>query len=142
MTAASRRPLAVRLYESQPLRFVVVGGFNTTLCYAVYALLVSAGLLFWVANFAALLFGIGLGFFTQGRIVFGNRDPRRIVRFAASWLCIYLVQTGLIALLVRARIDPRIAGLIVLPGTVIASYLIQKLVVFRPAGPRVSEDRI
>jgi len=140
MTAVPPRPSAVRLYQSQPLRFLVVGGFNTILCYAVYALLVSAGLLFWVANLIALLFGIGISFFTQGRIVFGNKDPRRIYRFAALWLCIYLIQTGLIALLVRASIDPRVAGLIVLPGTVIVSYLIQKLIVFRPAATRVSED--
>ena len=141
MRAAPPRPTAVRLYESQPLRFLVVGGFNTMLCYAVYALLVSAGLRFWVANLIALLFGISVSFFTQGRIVFGNRNPRLIFRFAAIWLCIYLIQTGLIALLVGASIDPRAAGLIVLPGTVIVSFLIQKLIVFRPAVTRVSEDR-
>ena len=142
MTAASPRPLAIRLYESQAFRFVVVGGFNTTLCYAVYALLVTVGLRFWMANFAALLCGIVISFFTQGRIVFGNRESWRIFRFTASWICIYLGQTGLIALLVRAHIDPRIAGLIVLPGTVIISYVVQKRVVFRPAAPRVSEDRL
>ncbi len=141
MTATPPRPNGVRLYASQPFRFVVVGGFNTILCYAVYALLVSAGLRFWVANLIALLLGIGVSFFTQGRIVFGNRDPRLIFRFAAVWFCIYLVQTGLIALLVRASIDPRLAGLIMLPGTVIVSFLTQKLIVFRPAVPRVAEDR-
>ena len=133
--------LAVRLYQSQPIRFLVVGGFNTALCYAIYALLVSAGLVFWLANLAALLFGIGIGFFTQGRITFGNDDPRRIFRFAAIWLGLYIVQTGLIALLVRARIDPRIAGLIVLPGTVACSYLMQKLVVFRPAARPTPEAK-
>jgi putative flippase GtrA len=138
MTAEPPRPNIVRLYESQPLRFVVVGGFNTILCYAIYALLVSAGLRFWVANLIALLFGIGVSFFTQGRIVFGNRNPRLIFRFATIWLCIYLIQTGLIALLMRASVDPRLAGLIVLPATVIVSFLTQKLIVFKPAVTRVS----
>lgn len=130
---------AVRLYESQPLRFLIVGGFNTILSYTVYALLVSAGLRFWVANLIALLFGISVGFFTQGRIVFGNRNPRLIFRFAVVWLCIYLVQTGLIALLVEASIDARVAGLIVLPGTVIVSFLTQKLIVFRPAAAHIKD---
>ena len=141
MRAARRRALAARLYQSRPIRFLVVGGFNTALCYAIYALLVSAGLVFWLANLAALLFGIGIGFFTQGRITFGNDDPRRIFRFAAIWLGLYIVQTGLIALLVRARIDPRIAGLIVLPGTVACSFLMQKLVVFRPAATPTPEAK-
>jgi len=141
MTAAPPRSVAVRLYESQPLRFLIVGGFNTMLCYAVYALLVRAGLRFWAANLIALLFGISVSFFTQGRIVFGNKNPRLIFRFAAIWLCIYLVQTGLIALLVRASIDPQIAGLIVLPGTVIVSFLIQRRVVFRPCMTHVGKDR-
>jgi putative flippase GtrA len=119
---------------------LIVGGFNTALSYAVYALLVSAGLRFWAANLIALLFGISVGFITQSRIVFGNKDPRLIVRFAAIWLCIYLVQTGSIALLVRASIDPRIAGLILLPGTTLVSFITQKLIVFRPAATRISRD--
>ena len=141
MTEARLRHNVTHLCESQPFRFAVVGGFNTILCYAVYALLVSAGLRFWVANLIALLFGIGVGFFTQGRFVFGNRDSRRIFRFAAVWLCICLVQTGLIAFLIRVSIDPRVAGLIVLPGTVVVSFLTQKLIVFRPAVTRASESR-
>ena len=141
MTAAPPRPNATRLYKSQPLRFLIVGGFNTILCYTIYALLVSAELRFWVANLIALLFGISVSFFTQGRIVFGNRNPRLIFRFAAIWLCIYLVQTGLIALLVQASIDPRIAGLIVLPGTVIISFFTQKLIIFKPAVTHGSGNR-
>ena len=141
MTAPQPRAFAARLYRSQPIRFLVVGGFNTALCFAIYALLVSVGLRFWLANLVALLFGIAIGFFTQGRITFGNADPRRIFRFTATWLGIYVVQTGLIALLVRDRIDPRIAGLIVLPGTVACSYLMQKLVVFRPAATQTPEAK-
>jgi putative flippase GtrA len=140
VTEAPPRPNGVRLYESQPLRFLIVGGFNTALCYAAYALLVSAGFRFWAANLIGLLFGIGVSFFTQGWIVFGNKDPRLIFRFAATWLCIYLVQTGLIALLVRASIDPRIAGLILLPITAIVSFFIQKLIVFRRAVTRALKD--
>jgi putative flippase GtrA len=141
MTAPSPRANALSLTKSQPVRFLIVGGFNTIFSYSLYALLVSAGLRFWLANLIALLCAICVGFFTQGRIVFGNRDPRRIFCFAAFWLCIYLVQTGLIALLVRASTDPRIAGLIVLPGTVIVSFFTQKLIVFRPAVTHVAKDR-
>ncbi len=112
------------------LRFLVVGAFNTGLCYVVYATLIWAGLAVWSANLGALMFGIGLSFMTQGRIVFGNNDPKRFGRFLASWLVIYAVQTGAIELLVRQGIGPSLAGLIVLPATAVASYIVQKWLVF------------
>lgn len=65
--------------------------------------------------------------------MFENRDRGRFWRFVASWGAIYAVQTSCIAVLVRHGMDPAVAGLIVLPGTTVASYLLQKLVVFRPA---------
>jgi putative flippase GtrA len=118
---------------SRPFRFLVVGGFNTALCYLVFAGLFRAGLTIWAANFGALCFGIVLSFLTQGRIVFGNHDPRRFLRFVATWLVIYVVQTGVIGLMAKAGIKPLLAGLIVLPGTAILSYLVQKMIVFRPS---------
>ena len=123
------------LRGSRPLRFLIVGGFNTLTCYAVYAVLVRLGIPFALANLMALLFGICLSFTLQRRFVFESRDPGRCWRCVASWGAIYAVQTACIALLVRRGMDPVLAGLIVLPATTVASYLIQKLLVFRaPAG--------
>ena len=121
---------------SRPLRFVVVGGLNTLACYLVYAGLLMLGLPFWAANFGALVFGICLNFTLQGRFVFNDRDPRRFYSFVASWLVIYAVQTAIIGLMVRAGLDPKLAGLIVLPGTAAVSYVVQKRIVFRTAGAR------
>jgi putative flippase GtrA len=116
--------------SSRPMRFVIVGGCNTVACYVVYAALIWTGLVFWAANLGALLFGIAVSFITQGRIVFGNRDPRRFGRFLGSWLVIYIVQTGAIGLLIRSGMSATLAGLIVLPVAAISSYVIQKVVVF------------
>jgi len=118
---------------SRPLRFLIVGGFNTAFSYLVYAGLIALTLPFWLANLGALLCGIVVSFILQGRIVFGNSDPRRFGRFVMSWLVIYVIQTGLIGLLVRSGFGPLVAGLIVLPGAAIASYLVQRAVVFRVA---------
>lgn len=120
---------------SRPLRFLIVGGFNTMLCYIVYAGLLYIGLPFWAANLGAVIFGICVSFITQGRLVFGNSDNRRIGRFVASWLVIYAAQTTIIGLLMRIGITPTIAGLIVLPAAAVGSYLIQKRIVFRTARP-------
>jgi putative flippase GtrA len=115
----------------QALRFLIVGSFNTALCFLVYMGFIWAGLPIWAANFCALMFGIGLSFLTQGRVVFGNRDPRRFVRFAGSWFIISATQTAVIELLVhRGGMGPSLAGLIVLPGAAIVSFLVQKWFVF------------
>ena len=114
----------------QALRFLVVGSFNTALCFLVYLGFVWAGLAIWAANFGALMFGIGLSFLTQGRVVFGNRDLRRFVRFVGSWFIISGTQTAVIELLVHRGIGPSLAGLIVLPGAAIVSFFVQKWFVF------------
>lgn len=124
------------LRASRPLRFVIVGGLNTLACYLVYAALVWGGVAFPLANLASLLFGICLNFVLQGRFVFGDRDPRRFWRFAGVWFAIYCAQTAVIWLLVRGGLSPQLAGLIVLPGTAILSYFVQRSFVFRTPEPR------
>ena len=120
--------------RSAPLRFLIVGGLNTFACYVVYALLLMTGLPYPLANFGAMLFGIGLSFVTQGRIVFGDPDPRNIFRFVGSWVVIYLFQIGIITLLVRYGLGPFVAGLFVLPVSAVTSYFVQKRLVFRAGG--------
>ena len=118
----------------QPFRFLIVGGFNTGLCFLVYVLLVQAGLVVWVANTGALLFGIGLSFLTQGRVTFRNSDPRRFWRFALSWVIISSIQTTIIEVLVHKGMGPTLAGLIVLPGAALTAYFVQKWFVFHKPG--------
>src|SRR6202049_4330818 len=120
-----------RRAAAQPTRFVLVGLLNTGLSYAVYAACVAAGVPYWLANFIALICGIVCGFFMQGALVFGNRDSRRVGRFLLIWLIIYICQTFAIGLLVSRGLSASAAGLLVLPGTAMASYVVQKYFVFR-----------
>lgn len=113
------------------VRFLAVGTCNTMLSYVVYASFVQIGLAYWLANLLALVFGIGWSYMTLGRLVFQSRNSGRLMHFAASWGVIYLVQTGLIWLLLKNGVNPTLGGLLVLPPTAIASYIIQKFVVFR-----------
>lgn len=129
MTRSSR--LGARIGASRPLRFLIFGGINTLVGYALYFALVSAGMVFWLANFVCLIFGVCFNFHLQSRYVFHDHDWRRFARFFAGWFCIYLVQIACIALLMTYGLTPLVAGLIVLPGATIISYLVQKLLVFR-----------
>lgn len=117
--------------DAQFVRFLLVGALNTAFSYSVYAALLLAGLNYALANFGALLLGILFSFRTQGRLVFGNRDNRLLLRFAAAWTGVFCVHTLLIALLIRAGLNAYVAGLTALVPVTVMSYVIQRFFVFR-----------
>jgi putative flippase GtrA len=119
-----------RLPRHQFLRFLVVGGLNTVFSYGVYACLLLVGLPYIAANFGALLLGILFSFRTQGALVFGNRDGRLIVRFAACWGLIFLFGIGLIGAMIRLGLDAYWAGALAMIPVTILSYLLQRFLVF------------
>jgi len=121
----------------QMLRFVIVGTFNTALSYGIYAMGLWAGLHFAVANFVALLCGIGTGFVLHGRFVFRMQDVRRLPRFVLVWAVLYVVHVALIATAVSwLAWDPYRAGLAVLVPITALSFVLQRSFTFRPVPRR------
>jgi len=114
------------------VRFILVGVVNTGFSYFVYAVLLYFGLNFVAANLGAVLLGILFSFRTQGRLVFGSKDDRRIFRFAACWGVIWAVNVSLIAAFVHLGLGDYSAGALALLPAVGLSYFLQKLLVFRP----------
>lgn len=119
-----------KLLELQIVRFLIVGILNTCFSYCIYAGFLYLGLNYALANFFALILGILFSFRTQGSLVFRNRSRRLIVRFSACWLVIFLINIGLIAMIIRIGFDAYIAGAAALLPITIISYLIQKFFVF------------
>lgn len=112
------------------LRFLIVGAFNTAFGYGLFC----AAVVFLPTTFSALCVSTALGilfnFFTTGGLVFGMRDPRRIGRFFGVYAIVFAYNAVGLAILERFGFDPRIAGLILMPGVVIASYLLNSRYVF------------
>ena len=129
LTALLRRLLALR-----PVRFILVGGFNTGFSFALYAVGLYVGLPYAIANLCALLLGILVSFMTQGALVFGNREKSLIWLFAAAWGLIYVFNIGLITLFMRIGLNSYIAGAAALPFSSVMSYFIQKHIVFSRRG--------
>jgi len=120
-----------KILNLQFIRFLAVGVLNTAFSYGLYAGMIWLGLPYVAANFLATALGILFSFRTQGQLVFGNRDPRLIVRFSIGWLLIWIFNILLIGLLIRHGLDAYWAGGIALIPTTLASYVVQKLFVFR-----------
>lgn len=121
--------------DHQFVRFVLVGVANTGFSYAVYAMLLYAGLNYALANLGACLLGIMFSFRTQGILVFRNPAWRPLSKYVAFWLLIYLCNIGLIKALLSCGFNPYAAGALALAPIVALSYTLQKYVVFRrPVG--------
>lgn len=121
-------------YLKQPVRFVIVGTCNTALTYITYCVCLHLGAEVWSANLVGWTLGMLMSFFAQGAFVFKNRDHGRLWRFLVTSLVIYSIQTFSIGLLVARGYNASLAGLLVLPGTVVVSFIAQKYFVFGLSG--------
>ena len=129
--------------SSKVMRFLLVGGLNTAVAYAAYALFLFTGLTYASANFLALIVGIVIGFKTQGILVFRNSDNRLFVRFVAFWAVMYLLNIGLIAQLMSLGLNAYAAGAVAFPLIAPLSFVVQNSFVFRRArnGSEASKPR-
>lgn len=125
------RKIFLSAKASQVTRFVIVGFLNTIFSYLVYAVLLSVGFKYQVANLIALLIGILFSFKTQGHLVFNNRNNRLLGRFILSWVFIYLCVIFLIGRIIDFGLDAYTAGALALPFSAVLSYVIQKYFVFK-----------
>lgn len=112
------------------LRFLVVGGVNTAFGYVTF--LVALALM--PSTFGALILStviaVIFNFVSLGTHVFGSTDPRRLWRFGLTYGLVFVYNAVGLALLEAAGVRPAIAGLMLLPGGVTISYLVNSRFVF------------
>jgi putative flippase GtrA len=117
----------------QFVRFIAVGVLNTAFSYAVFAALVWAGAPASVALLLSTIMGIAFNFFTTGRLVFNNRDMRRLWRFLAAYGLVYLINLLLLNFVRSLGLPAVPAQGLCLLAMVPVSFVLQKLFVFREA---------
>lgn len=112
-------------------RFVQIGVLNTIFGYGVFALIYLVTAQPNLSVITATIIGVIFNFFTTGRIVFGNRK----VSVLASFLLGYCVTLGVNIVLLNVLLELGLSGLVaqalLLPITVVLSYLINSRIVFR-----------
>ena len=113
----------------QVLRYLVVGGLNTAMSFAVYIVAIKLfDSPFYLASLISILFGIAVGFKAHGKFVFGNKGS--FLRYVACWASIYAVNILLIAL-IRDFTGDIVGQLLALPFTTVASYFLMKKLVYQ-----------
>ena len=107
------------LLRSRGLRYLAVGALNTGFSYVVYSTVLFLGLSVPVASLASLIFGILLGFSTQGILVFRHLSALAFFRFLANWGIMYCVYIGVVMGVAEFGVTPYLGGLIALIVTVL-----------------------
>jgi len=113
------------------LRFLVVGALNTVIGLILYSGFILAGLRPEIALMVSTVLGVLNNFFTTGGLVFGNRDPRRLLRFVAAYALMYAVNTALLDVLIHLTgIGPIAAQAICIGPVLCLNFLVQRRLVF------------
>jgi putative flippase GtrA len=121
-----------RLWSVRFLRFLVVGGVNTVFGYLVYAGFILLNLHYSLAALFSNIIGVIFNFFTTGRIVFDNRQPSLILKFFGVYTVYYLLNLGVLKLLMSQGFSSLISGAIAALPMALVSYTLTRTFVFRP----------
>ncbi len=123
---------AIRLFgRSLSLRFVFIGVINTAFSYSIFAMLLFLGAGIEIGSLLTLMAGIFFSFHTQGTIVFRHKSFAAFIRFVLAWAAIYVANLLFIHLLMGLGANSYLAVAIAMGPTVVISFFIQKLAVFR-----------
>jgi hypothetical protein len=121
------------------VRFLLTGGLNTAFGYGIYFILLRATGHAIVALTLGTIIGVIFNFHSTGRLVFNSSDHRLLWKFFSVYIVVYIYNAvGLLALEARG-IDPAIGGLMLLPGAVAISWVLNSRLVFQgPMSPPVA----
>ncbi|WP_457619050.1 GtrA family protein [Lutibacter sp.] len=118
----------------QSIKFVIVGGINTGITYAIYVALIYIGLHYSIALSLLYIIGIVSGYFMNRYWTFASHKQchRSFIKYSSSYVIIYFINLLLLALLVNnGLMEAVLAQLVILVITTIISFFIQKKWVFK-----------
>jgi putative flippase GtrA len=114
---------------AQLWRFFGVGVVNTLFGYALYAMLITAGLKMFVAQIVATIIAVAFNYLSYSRFVF-HGAPRSRLRFLLSYGLNYLISLVALALSAIILPSPYVAGLLATLVTAIINFVVLRRYVF------------
>ncbi len=118
------------MLNAQLIRFLLVGGLNTVVGYALFAAFVWAGLRYPAAIALATVLGVAFNFQSTGRLVFGGAPLSQLGRFVAVYVVVYLINVSSVTLLLRAGLNVYVANALVILPLALIAFVLQRRFVF------------
>jgi putative flippase GtrA len=139
--SATPRLSIAALLADERVRFLIIGGFNTVIGYALFAALqITVGHVIGYLGslYVSYLLGVALAFVMHRRFTFQKHGTGNVVvdflRFASVYVVSLAINTVVLPLLVEvAGLDPLIAQAITVVITTLVSYFGHKYFSFRRA---------
>ena len=117
--------------QNRFVRFLAVGGLNTCFSYAVYTLLILAGIHYAVAGGVTTVVSLVFSFNTIGRLVFASRDPSLILRFTSVYAIIYVIGTAITGLAKHLGVPVLLTTALLLLPMAGLGFVLNRWIVFR-----------
>ncbi len=117
--------------QNRFIRFVLVGCLNTAFGVGVYCLCIFIGLPYFIATLVSNVLGVLWNFKTTGKLVFENGDNSLIFRFVACYVLVYIINTGVVKILLLAGLNGYWAGILATPVVALCSYSLLKNYVYK-----------
>jgi putative flippase GtrA len=124
-TGLVRRALQIRF-----VRFLLTGGVNTVFGYSIYFVLLRITGHAIVALTLGTIIGVLFNFMSTGRVVFNATDPRLLWRFVLVYVATYVYNAIGLIVLENRGMDPAIGALVLLPGAVAITWILNNRFVF------------
>ena len=118
------------LWANRLIRFLFVGGINTLFGYIVFASLILLQIHYSIASLLSTILGILFNFFTTGRIVFNNDNPKLLFRFFGVYGITYLFNLLFLRIFDTCKVNLLIAGILLILPSSFLSYTLNKSFVF------------
>jgi putative flippase GtrA len=112
-----------------------VGALNTAFGYLLFAAFLFSGMASGPALALATVIGIAFNFLTTGRLVFANRDYRRLPRYLGVYAIQFLLNWSALRALEQGM-SPLFAQLILVGPIAVLTYLLMTKIVFDVPLPR------
>jgi len=119
-----------KIWSIRFIRFLFVGGINTAFGYLIFSVLILLQIHYSIASLLATILGVIFNYFTTGRIVFDNSDPKLLVKFFGVYGITYLINLIFLLIFDSFQINMLIAGAILIFPLAILSYFLNKIFVF------------
>jgi len=116
--------------RSKFVRFILVGILNTVFGYLLYALFVLISVDFRVSLFLGTVITIVFNFGTYSRLVFKTNDNRLIFKFVLVYGLIFVLNEGLLILLVTHDVGELVGQAMLVPVIAVTSFILNRLWVF------------
>lgn len=121
------------------VRFLFVGGINTLFGYSVFSAFILLHIHYALASLISTIIGVLFNFFTTGRIVFKNNNPKLILKFFGVYGTIYLINLMFLRIFDTYHVNMLIAGAILVFPVAILSYFLNKAFVFRVKNDQINK---